>query len=167
MTKNQKREQAARDRLLAEIRQLRSDVASLAGEKDYMDQARIAHADVQRLREEVETLKIEKLRLVEEQDTRWREVEHKVGLERMRQEFEAEQKMSEIEVAKREALVEVREENLAAEREAFEKQLRFITERMTAETDTLQKLMGQILERLPDVTATYDHGDRPKAAGEE
>src|SRR5271169_867147 len=67
---------------------------------------------IKKLKEELETLKIEKGRKEEEFAKREREIEHKVGLERKRQEFEITQ-------AKREALVGVREENLAAEKKRF------------------------------------------------
>src|SRR5207245_968830 len=59
-----------------------------------------------KLREELETLRIEKARKEEEFTRKEREIEHKVGLERKRQEFEIEQ-------AKRETSVTVREENLS------------------------------------------------------
>ena len=138
-------------RLTAEIAKLSREVAELSGEKEALDKARILTDDLYRLQEQLETLKIEKLRIVEENERDAREIMHKVGLERKTQEFEAEQHMEEIEVAKREALVEVREDNLSSEREAFEKQMSFITERFTQETDYLREIMDSIMQRLPDV----------------
>jgi hypothetical protein len=78
-------------------------------------------ADLQRekleLKEELETLRIEKDRKEEEQERKIREVEHKVGLEKARTEFE-------VEAAKREAVLDVREENLTEAQERFESQMR-------------------------------------------
>jgi hypothetical protein len=77
--------------------------------------------DLAKLREEIETLKIEKGRREEEFAKREREIEHKVGLERKRQEFEIEQ-------AKRETSVKVREENLSADRKRFEGEVKYLHE---------------------------------------
>lgn len=55
-----------------------------------------------------------------------REVEHKVGLERKRQEFEIQQ-------AKRETEVKVREENLAADKERFKAEMNFQREHLQSE----------------------------------
>lgn len=97
---------------------------------------------VSELREQIETLKIEKARKDEEHARREREVEHKVGLERKRQEFEIAQ-------AKREATVAVREENLKADRERFESQLKFHEKRFTEEVSYLKEMVGDVLKRLP------------------
>ena len=97
------------------------------------------------LKEQLETLRIEKSRKEEEFARKEREVEHKVGLERKRQEFEIAQ-------AKREATVTVREENLAADRKRFEEQLAFHEKRFTDEVKYLKEMVGQVLERLPAVT---------------
>lgn len=105
--------------------------------------------DLVKLREELETLKIEKTRKEEEFKTREREIEHKVGLERKRQEFEREQ-------AKREASVSIREENLKADRKRFEEQLQFHESRFTAEVGYLKDILGRVLKRLPseEITTT-------------
>lgn len=94
------------------------------------------------LKEEIEKLKIEKARREEEFDRREREVEHKVGLERKRQEFEIAQ-------SKREATVTVREENLKADRERFEQQLSFQNDRFTTEVGYLKDMISGMLKRLP------------------
>lgn len=116
--------------------------------KDAMGDAQNAlrlTGDLTKLKTELETLRIEKARKEEEFAKREREVEHKVGLERTRQEFEIKQ-------AKREAAVSVREENLAADRERFDGQLKFHEERFTAEVGYLKDMLGQIVERLPSAT---------------
>ena len=67
-----------------------------------------------------------------------------VGLERKRQEFEINQ-------ARRETPVAVREENLDADRKRFETQMAFTTERFASEVGYLKELMGEVLDRLPTV----------------
>lgn len=76
------------------------------------------NSEITSLRENLETLKIEKARREEEMDRREREIEHKVGLERKRQAVE-------LEASKREAIVSVREENLKADQSRFEEQMKF------------------------------------------
>lgn len=99
-------------------------------------------AKILSLRENIETLKIEKARKQEEYDRREREVEHKVGLERKRQEFESE-------ATKREVRLEVREENLDADRKRFEEQMKFERERLEKQVDALNSLVEKLLVRLP------------------
>lgn len=108
-------------------------------------------AEVLKLREEIETLKIEKGRKEEESARKEREIEHKVGLERKRQEFE-------VEAAKRDATLTVREENLAADRKRFEDQMAFHEKRFSEEVTYLKEMVGQVLERLPNVTVAGSLG---------
>lgn len=97
---------------------------------------------VSSLREQIETLRIEKGRREEEIARKEREITHKVGLERTRQEFEVEQ-------AKRETTVTLREENLKADRERFTTEMAFTTERFKEEVGYLKDMVGKVLERLP------------------
>jgi predicted nuclease with TOPRIM domain len=97
---------------------------------------------VKELRGQIETLEIEKERADEDFARREREIEHKIGLERKRQEFE-------VEAAKREATVSLREENLAADRQRFESQMEFQTERFTKEVGYLKDIIKQLADRLP------------------
>jgi hypothetical protein len=97
---------------------------------------------ITKLREELETLRIEKGRKEEEFAKKEREIEHKVGLERKRQEFEIEQ-------AKRETTVTVREENLSADRKRFEEQLEFHQTRFETEVKYLHEMAEKLMERLP------------------
>lgn len=96
------------------------------------------------LRTQVEQLTIEKGRKEEEYARREREVEHKVGLERKRQEFE-------VASAKREATLAVREENLKSDRARFDEQIKFHEKRFTEEVGYLKDLMTEIMKRLPEV----------------
>ena len=94
------------------------------------------------LKKEIEDLTIQRDRKMEEFEKKDREVEHKIGLERKRQEFEVEQ-------AKRETTVSLREENLKADRDRFEGQMKFHEERFSAEVTYLKDMVGQVLKRLP------------------
>jgi vacuolar-type H+-ATPase subunit I/STV1 len=85
----------------------------------------------------------------------------KIGLERKRQEFE-------IEVAKRETTVTVREENLAATQQRFEEQMAFHKDQIKGEIDRFQNLLNAVIDRLPsasiEVTRTQTQGTRARAA---
>lgn len=104
-------------------------------------------AKVKALREEKETLLVEKARREEEFARKEREIEHKVGLERKRQEFE-------LSSGKREATLSVREENLAADRKRFEDQMAFHEKRFTEEVAYLKQIIGDIADRLPTANFT-------------
>ncbi len=103
------------------------------------------------LKKEIEDLTIQRDRKMEEFEKKDREVEHKIGLERKRQEFEVEQ-------AKRETTVSLREENLKADRDRFEGQMKFHEERFSAEVTYLKDMVGQVLKRLPsaEIIANID-----------
>lgn len=85
-------------------------------------------------------LQIELDRVKEQHARENREIEHKVGLQRQRQK-------QEIELAKREAEVTVREQNLQAEKARFDRDVSFIKEQTREQRET----MLEILRRLPDV----------------
>lgn len=117
---------------------------------------------VRQQREELETLKIEKARREEEYARKEREIEHKVGLERERQKVE-------LENAKRDATLTVREENLKADRKRFEEQMKFQEERFTKEVGYLKDMLADIVKRLPTAEFTADLSNtanrRPARAG--
>lgn len=104
---------------------------------------------VKSLRAEVEALETSKARKEEEFARKEREIEHKVGLERKRQEFE-------LASGKREATLTVREENLAADRKRFEEQMKFQSDRFASEVGYLKDMLGQIIKRLPSAEFTAD-----------
>lgn len=135
-----------KDQLQEAIGALVSDIANTIT-KDLQGIRSVADLSqrVKELREKAEKLEIEKDRKQEEFDRREREVEHKVGLDRKRQEFE-------VASAKREAVLAVREENLAADRKRFEEQIGFHEERFTQEVGYLKELMTEIMKRLPEVS---------------
>ena len=103
------------------------------------------NGQVVKLKENLETLKIEKDREDEKFARKEREIEHKIGLERKRQEFEISQ-------AKREATVDIREENLSADRTRFEDQMKFQEQRFTEEVGYLKDMVSQVLKRVPDAS---------------
>lgn len=110
------------------------------------------------LKKQIAQLEIDRDKKNEEFDRREREVEHKVGLERKRQEFEIEQ-------SRRETTVKVREENLSADKERFKAEMDFQRKHLESEIGSLRELVGKMLERLPsaeiiaEVKRDYD-GER-------
>jgi hypothetical protein len=131
---------------------LKGEIADLKAEREAQRKQTKAFGDAVGLKQEIEDLKIGKARLIEDNERREREVLHMVGLERKRQEFEAEEAKKGIETAKKDAVLAVREENLKTEKDAFDKQMKFQKDAFDKEVGYLQNLMGQILERLPTVT---------------
>lgn len=94
------------------------------------------------LRKQISQLEIDRDKKLEEFQRREREVEHKIGLERKRQEFE-------IEHAQKSTEVKVREENLAADKQRFKEEMEFQRKHLQGEIDSLRGLVGNLLERLP------------------
>lgn len=107
------------------------------------------------LRKEISRLEIDRDKKQEEWSRREREVEHLVGLERKRQEFEITQ-------AKRETEVKVREENLAADKERFKAEMNFQRERLSGEVESLRELVGEMLKRLPSAEIYARIGGKEK-----
>lgn len=99
---------------------------------------------IQRLQKQVSDLEISKSKKEEEFAREKREVEHMVGLQREKSEFETES-------AKREATLSVREENLKADRTRFEEQMKFQNDRFTQEVGYLKEMLGRVLEAIPNV----------------
>ena len=124
--------QEVADRVAASLRE------SVAKELGGITTAADLQRKVNTLREDLEKLRIEKGRVEEEQKRREREVEHKVGLERKRQEFE-------LEAAKREAIVSVREENLKEDKRRFEEAMKMQNDRL----DDMKELLAEMMKRLP------------------
>lgn len=108
---------------------------------------------IEDLKREVARLEIERAKKQEEWDRREREVEHKVGLERKRQEFEVAQ-------AKRETTLSVREENLKADKERFAAEMEFQRKHLESEIGSLRELVGKLLERLPSAEIYAEIGGR-------
>jgi hypothetical protein len=135
---------ATSEKLLAEIRGLSTQVAELQGERDEAKEELKLADDIVRLKRTLTNLEIEKDRETEKHEREKREVKHMVGLEKKRQEFE-------VESAKRDVKLTLREENLKADRDRFEEQMKFSTQRFEREVGYLKELMGEVLDRLPTV----------------
>lgn len=131
--------------LLKRIDELKTMVADLRIEKEAAQRESALVHQANDLKVEIEELKISKARMQEEHDKDERELRHLIGLEKRRQEFEIQQ-------AKRETEVKVREENLTADKARFGEEMKFQRERFEKEVAYLKEMMGDILERLPVVT---------------
>jgi hypothetical protein len=149
--------------LSEQVLALRDQLARLESQLKIRSQESQLTVEANKLREQIAQLNIDKDRIVEDNAREKREVTHMVGLERKRQEFEAEEARKGIERARSEAVLDVREENLKAERDAFTKEMKFREERFTAEVGYLKDLMSEILERLPTVTVDRQITDRTTA----
>ncbi len=115
--------------------------------------------DLKSLEQKIATLEVEKGKKEWEYEKKEMAIEHKVGLERKRQDFEIEQ-------ASREATVGVREENLKADQDRFKTEIEFTRKRFEDEVGYLKDLMGQVLERLPDISMEIKrNGERQLSDG--
>jgi hypothetical protein len=129
-----------RERLAQELAELKGEVHALRTEKDRT-------ADVNRLNADIEKLKLEKERLTEEHDRKVRETEHKVGLLKLKQE-------QDLANAKRQTELEVREQNLAADKKRFADEMTFQRTQLQSEIDRIDSILTQVLDKLPDVNAS-------------
>lgn len=138
------RKDPARDRLADEIADMKAEIKALRTERDNT-------AQVRRLEQDVEKLKLEKARLTEDNDRRIRETEHKVGLLKTKQDHD-------VEHATRLAKLQIREENLSADRERFQAEMEFQREHLQREVDRVESILGKVLERLPNIDAALTVG---------
>jgi hypothetical protein len=146
--------------LLEEIRALRKELKTAQRNAEDAT-ARLSLEDqLVELKKKIVDKQIEQDRLTERHEREKRDVEHMVGLEKKRQEFEIDQ-------AKRETMVAVREENLQADKDRFAEQLKFHEERFTTEVGYLKELMGSVLDRLPTVTVDRQITEKSTKRGEE
>jgi hypothetical protein len=147
-------------KILAELQTLKRDVAKLRGEKEALDEARKTENNIITLKKELTTLQIERDREKEKHDREKREVEHMVGLQRKRGDFETK-------AAAREARLDVREENLEADKKRFDEHVTFIEERFAEELKQQRKLMERFLERMPTTKQLISVGGGNGNGGEE
>ena len=85
-------------------------------------------------------IRIQKANIAE----REREITHKVGLERKRQEFEIEQ-------ARRETKLQIQQANLDADKKRFAEQMEFHEKRFTEEVKYLKEMITDMMQRLPSM----------------
>lgn len=141
---------AERDKLATELAGLRVDVKALKSERDET-------AERNGLRDQIASLKRDKAELVEGNDRKIRETEHKVGLLKTKQDHD-------VEHARRMAQLEVREANLKADRERFEAEMKFQREHFDSRADQQDKLLEAILERLPTIDVALSGDAAPRAS---
>ena len=103
------------------------------------------------LADEIVTLKKEKANLeirIEAQKAEYErndlEIKHMVGLENKRQKVEVEQ-------ARREAVLQVKEQNLKAKQEQFDASMKFREDQFKSEMTRMQGFLEEITKRLPVV----------------
>lgn len=132
-------------RLTTALHEVKAEIAGLKIEREQWRIARNLEADIVALKQQISDLEIKRDKKQEDFDRRERELTHMIGLEKKRQEFEIAQ-------AKRETSASVREENLKADKQRFEQQMKFHEDRFTKEVGYLKELLEQIMRRMPTVT---------------
>lgn len=100
---------------------------------------------IESLEAEISRLKIEKSVREEEFARREREVTHKLGLERMRQEQDSVNTKKEIELG-------IREKNLSNEEKRFRDQMEFQRTHLENQIASLNSLVEKVFEQMPKVT---------------
>ena len=140
--------------LIAEIGQLRGEIQALREEKRVVGKAAELQTKISELQKKLVDLEIQEDRVTEDRARERREVEHMVGLERKRQEFEVQQ-------AKRETQVELREVALTEQRKRFEEQMKFIENRLA---DEVKYLKDDIIKALLKAMPTF-RVDRTESVG--
>lgn len=109
--------------------------------------------EILKLKKQIADLEIQKFKKEEDFARQERELRHMIGLEKKRQEWE-------IEVAKKDTALTVREGNLVAERKQFDEHLAFNTSRFEKMETYLKEMMVSILERLPNVNVELNRRTR-------
>lgn len=130
--------------LIAQIGELTGEVRGLKRQRDRTQEL----AD---LEDQVANLKREKELLTEQSDRKVRETEHSTGLLRTQVEAERKQSQRDAELAAKAAKLEVREENLQADKDRFAEEVRFQREFMQGEVNRLERMIGEVLARVPKV----------------
>jgi hypothetical protein len=136
------------DKQLAELTEkieaLTRNVAALKGEKAAATEELGLSTRVVELQREKVTLEIELDRVKEKHAREKREIDHKLGLHRKQVDVE-------VDLAKREQVVAIREEALTQQQTRFEEEMNFMRDRMQGEIDRVSALTSEILEWLPVV----------------
>lgn len=104
---------------------------------------------VTKLKTEIADLEISKSKVTESHEREKREVEHKVGLLKVQHE-------QEMKLATQEAVLKVREENLKADKTRFEEQMKFERDHLQKQIESLNTMVGQMMEKLPSAEIYAD-----------
>ena len=126
------------DELMDELTVVKTNIAELKGDESNLTREK----EFSELKRKLTDKQIEFDREQEKWDREKREVEHMVGLQRKRGDFETE-------AAGREATLSVREENLKEDKKRFDEHVKFIEARFDQQFDSLNGLMEKFLERMP------------------
>jgi hypothetical protein len=130
------------DELMEQLASLKTQIAELQGDRVGQRKAKSLEDELVKLKRDLTDKQIEFDREQEKWDREKREVEHMVGLQRKRGEFETG-------AAEREARLSVREENLASAQKRFDEHVAFIEKRFDQQFESLNGLMEKFLERMP------------------
>jgi hypothetical protein len=114
-------------------------------------------AERNELRDQIADLKREKAQLTEDNDRKIRETEHKTGLMRAKT-------SQDIDNAKRETELKVREENLAADKQRFAGEMEFQRKHLQGEVDRIDGVLRAILERLPVIDVALSGAAVPRSS---
>lgn len=141
-------ESAARERkdqIITQIEGLATVLAEVKSELKETSSARRLQTQLTKLKEEIADAEINRSKQAEEFARERREIEHHVGLERERTTLEIEQ-------GKQQAKLDVREENLWAEKDRFEDHMKFYKEQMDAHIADVKTILTEVMTRVPTVT---------------
>lgn len=125
--------------LANEIRTLTTRVGELKGERDSVSSELSLSKRITALEKEKTEKELELDRVKEQHEREKRDIDHKIGLHRQRVE-------QEIELSRKEAVLDVREENLKKDRERFEQEMDYTRKRFSEEVERLTTLQKEILE---------------------
>ena len=143
----------------AELDRLNNEIAELELKLDVKKKATQLEKELDVKKRELMAME-EKINKLEETHVRaLREVEHMTGLNKQKHE-------QELEHAKKTIELEIREGNLDNEKALWEKQMAFEKEEFNRQRASMQALMQQVLDRLPNVNYNIEHtmGGTPNAA---
>ena len=109
------------------------------------EQMHLKFRTIESLEQEISKLKIEKSVEEEKFSRREREVTHKLGLERIRQEQDASANKKTMEL-------EIREKNISADEVRFKSQMEFERKHLEQQISSLNILVEKVFEKLPQVS---------------
>lgn len=131
--------------LTEQIAKLTAEVKTLSRQRQGLQNIEAIEAERDKLRRQINDLSIDKEKLEEGFDRERREIEHKIGLQKKKAEFDRD-------AGKREAIIAVREENLKSQQEEFDARMKFREKQFDSQVEYLQSIMEQILNRVPTIT---------------
>jgi hypothetical protein len=137
--------------LVDEIRKLSKRIGELKGKEESLVEIDALQENIKALKSQVSDLEIQKSEKTEAFEKRERELTHKIGLERKRQQQESKHNKDELELAKREAKIEAEEKALEGKQAAFEERMQVVQESFKRELKSQEYLLSEILDRLPTV----------------